>query len=108
MSSNKPVVQLTAEDQQEMHANVVRWLKDPDRFKLWAVVMGFLHAQVSNKIASKVQPGRSGPNATLRAQQNFAETAANLIEIVSKVELPKNVTPEEIMEMIRKAQEQAE
>lgn len=104
----RPTVSFDASEQAEMHHNVLEWLKDTEKLKLWAVVMSMLHLQVRNKIASTVGGGRSGPQATLRAQADFAEASAMLLDVIDRVGLPKDIKPEQIAELLAKARKEAD
>src|SRR5574341_2215255 len=81
----RPVVKLTAEDLRAMQVNIVEWMRDPKKMKLWVLARAMLHLQVRNRIASEVPGGRSGPQATLRAQDDFARSAAELVELIDKL-----------------------
>lgn len=75
---------LTKEDLTEMRSQLTEWSKDPQAMLVWMQTNTMLHLLLLNKIALTPVPGRSGPQAQLRAMREFSKAASEILETARK------------------------
>lgn len=75
---------LTKDDLTEMKGQLTEWLANPQAMLQWMQTNTMLHLLLLNKIALTPVPGRSGPQAQLRAMREFSKAAAEILETARK------------------------